>query len=353
MRSTARPRSRALAAGATLTDTLTVTTADGTTHDVVITINGTNDTPLIGGVDTGNVTEDVDPDSDGLLETTGNLTITDADTGEANFTAGTVAGTYGSITIDAAGNWSYAAANIQAVIQSLPAGATLTDTITVSSADGTTHDVVITINGVNDAPVIGGVDTGAVTEDVDPDSDGLLETGGAMTISDADTGEANFSTATLSGTYGTLTIDAAGNWNYAAANTQAAIQTLPAGATLTDTFTVTTADGTTHDVIITINGTNDAPVANDDGPVTVNAGTPVTIDLAGNDTDIDNAIDLTSIIIVSGPANGTLTVIDDGTVIYTHDGSATSTSDSFTYAILDASGAVSNTATVTLLDRSG
>ena len=78
----------------------------------------------------------------------------------------------------------------------------------------------------------------------DPDLDGLLETSGALTISDTDSGQANFNAATISGTYGDLTVDAAGNWSYAANNTQAAIQNLPAGATLTDTITVTTADGT-------------------------------------------------------------------------------------------------------------
>ncbi len=244
------------------------------THDVVITITGTNDA-------TGHRRRRYrcghrrcDPDLDGLLETGGALTITDTDTGEANFTAGTIVGTYGSITIDAAGNWIYAADNTQAAIQSLAAGATLTDTITVSSADGTTHDVVITITGTNDAAVIGGVDTGAVTEDVDPDLDGLLETGGSLTIADEDSGEANFTAGTINGTYGDLTIDAAGNWTYAADNTQAAIQSLAGGATLTDTITVTSADGTVHDVVITITGANDAPVIGgvDTGAVTEDVG---------------------------------------------------------------------------------
>ena len=53
-------------------------------------------------------------------------------------------------------------------------------------------------------------------------------------------------------------------------------------------------------------------------------------------------MDLTSITIVSGPANGTITSINpDGTVDYTHNGSET-LSDSFTYTIRDVSGATSN-----------
>lgn len=62
----------------------------------------------------------------------------------------------------------------------------------------------------------------------------------------------------MSGTYGDLTIDSAGNWIYDANNNQAAIQALDAGQSMTETLTVTTADGSTHDVVITINGAAEA-----------------------------------------------------------------------------------------------
>ncbi len=52
------------------------------------------------------------------------------------------------------GNWSYSALNSQNSIQSLAVGATLTDTLTVTSKDGTTRDVVVTITGINDAPTV-------------------------------------------------------------------------------------------------------------------------------------------------------------------------------------------------------
>ncbi len=54
------------------------------------------------------------------------------------------------------------------------------------------NSVTINITAENDAPSIGGVDTGSVTEDVDPDLDGLLETGGILTVTDDDSGEAAF-----------------------------------------------------------------------------------------------------------------------------------------------------------------
>jgi VCBS repeat-containing protein len=112
------------------------------------------------------------------------------------------------LTIDTAGNWSYSADNTQTAIQELGLGDTLTETITITSFDGTPQNVVITINGTNDAAVIGGVDTGGVTEEDDP---ATLSTGGLLTISDVDAGEAIFNANTTPGTYGSLTIDASGN----------------------------------------------------------------------------------------------------------------------------------------------
>src|SRR2546421_310881 len=46
-----------LAAGQTVTDSFTVTTADGTSQVVTVTINGTDDQTVIGGVATATVTE--------------------------------------------------------------------------------------------------------------------------------------------------------------------------------------------------------------------------------------------------------------------------------------------------------
>ena len=50
-----------------------------------------------------------------------------------------------------------------------------------------------------------------------------------------------------------------GTWTYTLNNNNAAVQALNVGGTLTDTFTVHTADGTAQQVTVTINGANDAP----------------------------------------------------------------------------------------------
>ena len=249
--------------GAKLTDSLTVSSVDSSTHTVVITILGTDEanTPaVITGVNNGSVTEDVDPDGDNLLEIGGKLNITDSDTGEAAFIAATVNGNYGNLVIDTAGNWHYAADNNQVIIQNLVNGAKLTDSLTVSSVDSSTHTVVITILGTDEAntpAVITGVNNGSVTEDVDPDGDNLLEIGGKLNITDSDTGEAAFIAGTVTGNYGSLTINPTGNWNYAANNNQAVIQNLASGATLTDRLVVNSVDGTAHTVAITILGADE------------------------------------------------------------------------------------------------
>src|SRR5207248_8112541 len=133
-----------------------------------VTINGTNDVPVIGGVHTGAVTEDANVVA-GNISTSGALSITDVDAGQSNFAAqaGTLGGNgYGTFTLAANGSWTYTANDSQSAIQQLGAGQSITDSVTAGSGDGSAIQfLTVTINGTNDVPVIGGVHTGAVTED--------------------------------------------------------------------------------------------------------------------------------------------------------------------------------------------
>src|SRR5207237_1441907 len=245
----------------------TAVSSDGTASQLVtVTIHGTNDVPVIGGVSTGAVTENVGVAA-GSLTTGGALTIADVDQGQSNFTAqpGTAGSNgYGTFTLAASGAWTYSADDSQAAIQQLGAGQSLTDSFTAVSSDGTASQLVtVTIHGNNDVPVIGGVSTGAVTEDVGVAA-GSLTTGGALTIADVDRGQSNFTaqpgTAGSNG-YGTFTLAASGAWTYSADDSQAAIQQLGAGQSLTDSFTAVSSDGTASQLVtVTLHGTNDVPV---------------------------------------------------------------------------------------------
>ncbi|WP_461537953.1 tandem-95 repeat protein [Spongorhabdus nitratireducens] len=148
----------------TLTATSTETSnsdAAVTTQTISVDVVPVQDAAVISGDDTGDVTED----GASTLTTSGTLSVSDVDTADTGFTAETVSGSYGSVAIDADGNWAYSADNTQSAIQSLASGETLTDSINVRSADGTQHTIEITVTGTDDAPVAAGVDLGSVVED--------------------------------------------------------------------------------------------------------------------------------------------------------------------------------------------
>lgn len=174
--------------------------------------------------------------------------------------------------------------------------------VTVSDGEKTiTHTLDITINPVNDVPVIGGTTAGTVTEDDDPI---VLTTGGTLTIVDPDEGESSFvpqAGTAGSNNFGTFTLEAGGKWSYTADNTQPAIQSLGAGDTATDSFTAVSADGTaTQLVTVTIVGTNDVPVVTPSAAVVSEEGLANGIaDTAGNADSTD-----------ANEATGTITATD-------------------------------------------
>ncbi|MFA0618379.1 VCBS domain-containing protein, partial [Vibrio sp. 10N.222.49.A4] len=287
------PTVQALGKGTTATDTITVHSADGTPHQITITVNGTNDKAIIGGTNSGAVTEE------SQLQTSGTLTVTDVDTGEAHFSNTDIAGTLGTLHLTDNGTWTYDLDNTNPQVQALGKGATATDTITVHSADGTPHQVTITVNGTNDTAVIGGTSAGAVTEETQ------LQTTGTLTITDTDSGEAHFANTDIQGSLGTLHLTDNGAWTYDLDNTNPIVQALGNGATATDTITVHSADGTPHQVTITVNGTNDNAVVGgiDTASVTEKA--------AGDNMSPDHAQSGMATLRVSTlNANGHLSVID-------------------------------------------
>ena len=67
-----------------------------------------------------------------------------------------LAGTYGSLTLNAAGVWSYALNNSAAVVQALAAGQVVNDNFVVKAVDGSSKTLTVSITGANDAAVIAG-----------------------------------------------------------------------------------------------------------------------------------------------------------------------------------------------------
>lgn len=243
----------------TKVDTFTIKSIDGTTKDVSFTIHGVNQGATIGDPSPAAVVEDLNPIL-GRLTETGIITMSDPDTGEAKFqTAVTAAaGDKGQLVLAEDGTYTYSVAN--ADVQYLGAGVVKTDTFTIKSFDGTAKVVSFTITGISDDAVIGGPSPAAVTEDLSVNGAGRLVESGRLTLTDVDTGEASFRTAVTAaaGDKGQLTLATDGSYTYSVLNTEA--QYLGAGDTKTDTFTVTSFDGTAKDISFTITGVNDTAV---------------------------------------------------------------------------------------------
>ena len=142
---------------------------------MTITITGTNDAAVIvGDPDTSNdfsVTEDSDSTAGGKL------IVTDADHDQSAFQAVLpvdLVGDYGDFTFDeTTGTWAYALRNGAANVQALTATDHVTDTLTVQSIDGTTHDIVVKIDGADEPSTIATLPA-TYTGTGDPnDNDGL------------------------------------------------------------------------------------------------------------------------------------------------------------------------------------
>lgn len=102
-------------------------------------------------------------------------------------------------------------------------------------------------------------DNGEVTEDVGVVG-GFLTTTGDIDFGPFLNGDAGLWTAeTIAGIYGSqLVIDSDGNWTYTADNSNATIQALDSGDSLTEVFTVSSARGSTT-ITVTINGADEPP----------------------------------------------------------------------------------------------
>ncbi|MDB5469048.1 MAG: hypothetical protein JWR84_608 [Caulobacter sp.] len=377
-------------AGQTLSDSFTYTVSDtagaSSSTTLTLTIQGANDAP-VAVADTGSATEaGVAAGSNA----TGNVLTNDTDVDAADgktvsaLSGGTVGsalnGTYGALTLNANGTYSYAVDNANAAVNALrQASDTLTDvfTYTVTDTAGATSSttLTITVHGANDAPVAV-ADTGTAVEA--GAAAGSNATGNVLTNdTDVDSGVGKTVSAlsggtvgsALAGAYGSLTLNADGSYSYAIDNANSTVQALRTAAqTLTETFTYTVRDtaGATSSatLTITVRGANDAPVAVADIGSATEAGTAAGSGASGNvltnDTDVDGG-DSKAVSALSGGmvgsasagAYGSLTLNANGTYSYAVDNanaavnalrtSGDTLTDVFTYTVTDTAGATSST----------
>ncbi|WP_063659707.1 retention module-containing protein [Aliivibrio fischeri] len=261
---------QSLANGQIITDIFEVSVSAGgnltSTQEVTVTIIGTNDDPVISGIAVGDLTEGDVGDPNPTVSDT--LTVVDVDVTDTH--TWTIleggSGVYGVLTINN-GVWEYTLDNSRDATQALGQGDVVTETFTIEVDDGNggtdQQEIVITINGTNDEPVISGTNSGRVVEDLIDSAEGQL------IAVDADAGDSvTWSVTDPSlGMFGSLTIDASGKWVYSIDNNLSATQALSNGETQTETFEIVADDGNggtvTHTVTVEVTGTNDLPEITD------------------------------------------------------------------------------------------
>ncbi|MFC4699553.1 VCBS domain-containing protein [Glaciecola siphonariae] len=233
----------------TLTDNV-----GGQTHSqLTIQIQGSNDKPIIVGVDYALATES--DAKNGYITASGDLDVLDLDQGESNFSTQLLSGNYGALSIDENGHWSYIADATQKSLVSLTDGKHVDEAFVVRTVDGTEHTINIRIKGTNQAAVIGGVTSAMLKEDT------ALDTAkGALSIFDPDTGEQGFIAQDKDTEHGHFSIDESGQWQFALNNQHPDIQALPENGSITEKIVVGSIDGTPQIISINIVGKNDAPV---------------------------------------------------------------------------------------------
>jgi VCBS repeat-containing protein len=237
---------------------------------------------------------DNDPDADNA-----DLRVTVTDTG-GTITGGTtvpgggvtLTGTYGSVTIQQDGSYTYNLDVNDPDFIGLEQGETVTDVfayrITDQEDQSDDATLTITITGQNDPPTatnntnsMGNEDpsvSGNVRDDGTPDSDPEDPTGD-LTVS-AVAGVGGNVGNPVGGTYGDVTINADGSYTYTLNTGDPTVSGLGVGETLTETFSYTIQDtdgGTdTANLTITINGPESVP-----DPLPAPAPTPPAPPVAG------------------------------------------------------------------------
>jgi trimeric autotransporter adhesin len=311
-----------LGQGQTATDTFSYTIADfaGATSSatVTMTIAGVNDAPDT-VADHNSVQEDV------ILAAIGNVLNNDSDIDAGSVLAvfaadiGVRTGSYGNLTLNADGSYSYALNNTLAAVQALAAGQTVTDSFSYRASDGTAATLSllnVRITGSNDGPQLN-ADSAAATEDTP-----LAVTGNVLANdTDKDLGDVLSvnNAGAHTGAHGSLNLASDGAYSYLVNRAQ--LQYLRAGESVSDVFAYGATDGLVSaqsQLAVTVHGLNDAPVAlNDLASTHEDATAPLTGNVLANDQDVDH--DTVLRVTNAGPyagQYGTLSLAANGSYSY-------------------------------------
>ena len=398
------------------TFTYTITDGDGDTSTTTLVIN-VNDTTLAVSDNDAIVNEAGLPAGthagDGsTIDSNGQISVSGG-TGPYTYTlTSSATGAHGTLVLDSTtGQYTYTLTSavdegdVNNGADTVANGDHFTYTVTDSGGNAVTTGV-INVDIIDDVPIARD-DTDSVTEDTasvatgnvisgagsdgnPAGGDSLGADGATVTLVDglnAGVGQATATAAGVSivGQYGTLLIHSDGSYTYTLNNANGDVNALGVGEHLTENFRYTLHDGDGDEssavLSITINGTNDAPVAVADTNWTVEGGgsivgnvlqslshpgdpSPALVFADVADTDVDG--DTLNVTQVNGGsianpitgAHGTLTINANGSYSYQVDnadpaviglGLNQTITDTFTYAVSDGhGGTASATLTITI-----
>ncbi|ABK46179.1 putative outer membrane adhesin like protein [Magnetococcus marinus MC-1] len=287
-------------------------------QELIITVNGVNDDPVLSTAATIHVTEDQPYSS-------GTATATDVDGGTLTFALTTQAA-HGSVSLDSmTGDYTYTPA----------AGYFGSDSFTLEVSDGNggldSQSVAVTVAAVNDHPQLTTTTTISTAEDTPYSGSAMASDGEGDTLS--------FSV--IQGSHGAVSLNSStGDYTYTPA----------ADYYGTDSFTLEVSDGNggtdSQSVTVTITGVNDSPVFTSGATLSTHEDTPYHGTITA--TDVEN--DTLTYMLSSQPSHGALTAFDSGTGSYSY----TPTTDyygtdSFTVEVSDGQGGMqSQTITLTV-----
>jgi hypothetical protein len=232
-----------------------------------------------------------------------------------------------------------------------------TATLTVTATDGvtapTTQQIGVTVNNTPDAPqVIGTLNPQSV------DEDGIVSANLATVFSDPDRTPLTYSVARI-GTLINPTATQIANHplirSITFANGQMVIQLQPNKFGTAD-IEIAASDGVSQPVsdsfTLTVNPVQDAPIALPDG-YNVPIGSALQVlnsanGLLRNDSDADGNPITVDVGSATTPTRGTLALNANGTFVYTNTSGTPGDTDSFRYHVIDSTGRISQTVTVTL-----
>lgn len=261
-----------LAVGESTTETITVVIDDGqgnlSSHDIIVTIEGSNDAPTASAIVAPDTNEDAGVVGIDLLSSASDVDASD-DLDVDNVTVSSSDGRTVIYSVDAeTGAFSFDAGQFN----DLAVGESATVTVAYDVIDGNGGSVAntaeIVVEGRNDAPVVnvGGSQTaGTVDEDGE---DAPITASGQLSASDVDTSDTLSWSVSGSGngTYGQFVVDQNGNWTYTLNNASPEVQALEQGDSFDEVFSVVVTDNNgatdTIDVTVTVTGSDDNAIVN-------------------------------------------------------------------------------------------